>query len=160
MAEIAERLTQAGATAPVACSVSLPAVVPQADVIIACTSSPDVLITPAMVKRDAIICDLSVPHNLPRSFVDERPDVLLFDGGVMRVPGRPDLGWRFGLEKGQAFACMCETMLIGLEPERLKRCAGAVVSVENIALLNESARHHGFELEDFRCFGEVTRIDG
>ena len=143
----------------IVCSTSIDDVVPNADIVVACTSSPDVLITSNMVKRDAIICDLSVPHNLPQSFAIERPDVLLFDGGILRVPGRPDLGWRFGLERGQAFACMCETMLMAMEPEQLRNCAGPTINLNNIGLLNRLGEHHGFELEDFRCFGEVLHIN-
>ncbi|MCP4423640.1 MAG: aminotransferase class III-fold pyridoxal phosphate-dependent enzyme, partial [Chloroflexi bacterium] len=88
---------------------------PQADVVVTAASTTQKLLTPQNLKRDAIVCDTSQPSNVSETIGQERPDVLVMEGGIIAVPGRPDLGWQFGLEPGCSFACMAETMMLALE---------------------------------------------
>src|SRR5690606_10697649 len=100
---------------PIIYTVDIENYLPQADIIVTATSQVNSLITPDMLKFGAVVCDVSRPPDVSCEVKEARPDVLVIDGGVMAVPGCPDLGWDFGFERGQAYACMSETMMLALE---------------------------------------------
>ncbi len=125
---------------------------PQAQVVITATSSVDDLINPKLVAHGSIICDISKPPNVRPSLRQLRPDVLVIDGGIVSVPGRPSLGWNFGFEPGLAYACMAETMMLALEHHYTDMSLGAHLSLENMIYLRQLAEKHGFELAELRSF--------
>ncbi|HUW66222.1 MAG TPA: aminotransferase class III-fold pyridoxal phosphate-dependent enzyme [Spirochaetia bacterium] len=125
---------------------------PQARVVITATSSVDDLINPMWVAKGAIICDISKPSNVRPSLRQIRPDVLVIDGGVVAVPGRPSLGWDFGFEQGLAYACMAETMMLALEHHYTDMSLGADLPLDNLIYLRQLAVKHGFELAQLRSF--------
>ncbi|KJS17582.1 MAG: aminotransferase III [Peptococcaceae bacterium BRH_c4b] len=125
---------------------------PQARVVITATSSVDDLINPMWVAQGAIICDISKPSNVRPSLRQIRPDVLVIDGGVVAVPGRPSLGWDFGFEQGLAYACMAETMMLALEHHYTDMSLGANLSLDNMIYLRQLSIKHGFELAQLRSF--------
>jgi predicted amino acid dehydrogenase len=69
------------------------------------------------------VCELSLPHDVSRRVAAERPDVLVVEGGNMRVPGtfraervrEPGTDFDLALSPGTALACMSETMVLALE---------------------------------------------
>ncbi len=126
--------------------------IPSADVIVAATSSPEALIQPNMLKWGAVVCDMSRPANVSRDVQEQRPDVLVIDGGVVEVPNHPDLGWDFGFEQGQAYACMSETMMLALEQRYENASLGADLNMEHIQYVRELAQTHGFRLAGLRSF--------
>ncbi|MFZ5646965.1 MAG: aminotransferase class III-fold pyridoxal phosphate-dependent enzyme [Bacillota bacterium] len=125
---------------------------PQAEVVITATSSVDDLINPMWVAPGAIICDISKPSNVRPALRQVRPDVLVIDGGVVAVPGRPSLGWDFGFEQGLAYACMAETMMLALEHHYTDMSLGPNLSLDNMIYLRNLAEKHGFELAQLRSF--------
>src|SRR5690606_20073057 len=86
-----------------------------ADVIVTVTSSDTSVIQPHHLKAGAIICDVARPRDVSVRVVKERSDVLVIEGGVVRVPGKPDFGLNFGFPPGTAYACMSETFMLALE---------------------------------------------
>lgn len=137
---------------PVAITVDLRQYLPQADLILAATSSPDALITPDLLKPGALICDMSRPSNVSAEVLEKRPDVLVIDGGVIELPGKPDLGWNFGFGKGLAYACMSETIILALEKIYANTSIGADLNLEYMNQLKNYAVVHGFKLAGFRSF--------
>ncbi|MDA8337268.1 MAG: aminotransferase class III-fold pyridoxal phosphate-dependent enzyme [Peptococcaceae bacterium] len=125
---------------------------PLARVVITATSSPDDLVNPMFVAKGAIICDISKPSNVRPTLRQIRPDVLVIDGGVVAVPGRPSLGWDFGFEQGLAYACMAETMMLALEHHYTDMSLGTDLSLDNLVYLRQLAAKHGFELAQLRSF--------
>lgn len=124
----------------------------QSQVVITATSSIDELIKPHWVTPGAIICDISKPPNVRPSLGQIRPDVLIIDGGVVSVPGRPYMGWDFGFEPGLAYACMAETMMLALEHHYTDMSLGNHLSLDNLIYLKKLAEKHGFELAQLRSF--------
>ncbi|MFZ5596516.1 MAG: aminotransferase class III-fold pyridoxal phosphate-dependent enzyme [Bacillota bacterium] len=127
---------------------------PEAGVVITATSSVDDLINPMWVSPGAIICDISRPSNVRPTLRQIRPDVLVIDGGVVAVPGRPSLGWDFGFEPGLVYACMAETMLLSLEQQYRDISLGSYLSLDDIVYLRGLAVKHGFNLAQLRSFGQ------
>lgn len=124
----------------------------QSQVVITATSSIEELIKPQWVAPGAIICDISKPPNVRPSLGQIRPDVLIIDGGVVSVPGRPYMGWNFGFEPGLAYACMAETMMLALEHHYTDMGLGNHLSLDNLIYLKQLAEKHGFELAQLRSF--------
>lgn len=133
-------------------STGLASTLPQADLVLTATSSVEALVTPELLKDGAVVCDLSRPPNVSRAVKKARPDVLVIDGGVVAVPGLPDLGWSFGFEKGLAYACMAETMILGLEHHSEDTSLGADLNLPNILRLRLAGEALGFKTAWFRSF--------
>lgn len=124
----------------------------QADIVLTVTSAIDAVILPEHLKRGAVVCDVARPRDVSRRVVEERDDVLVIDGGIVKVPGAVDFGFDFGFPPGTAYACMAETMILALEGRYESYTLGkdiTLTQVENIASL---ARDHGFQVDGFRCF--------
>jgi acetylornithine/succinyldiaminopimelate/putrescine aminotransferase/predicted amino acid dehydrogenase len=138
--------------APLTLTVDGAAHLPQADLLMVATSSLDTLITPEVLKHGAVVCDMSRPSNVSARVLQERKDVLVIDGGVIAVPNSPDLGWNFGFEKGTAFACMSETIMLALEKRYEHTSIGADLNLEQLELMRDLAVEHGFALAGFRAF--------
>lgn len=116
-----------------------------ADVIVTATSSPRAAIGAEHLREGAVVCDLSRPRSVTREVEESRADVLVFDGGLVRVPGGPRLG-PYGIARGLAYACMAETIMLALERRFEHTSLGAKLQVEEVEAQRELARKHGFEL--------------
>jgi acetylornithine/succinyldiaminopimelate/putrescine aminotransferase/predicted amino acid dehydrogenase len=145
----AEKVAKEG---PIVKTVDLEHYLPLADVVITATSQVDSLIIPGLLKFGAVVCDVARPPDVSLEVKEARPDVLVIDGGVVEVPGGPDLGWNFGFEKGLAYACMSETMMLALEGEYRHFSLGIDINVDTIAHIKKLALKHGFKLAGLRSF--------
>ncbi|MGE5581937.1 MAG: aminotransferase class III-fold pyridoxal phosphate-dependent enzyme [Bacillota bacterium] len=137
---------------PLVYTVDLEQYLPQADVVVTATSQVNSLITPDMLKFGAVVCDVARPPDVSLEVKEARPDVLVIDGGVIALPGSPDLGWNFGFEKGLAYACMSETMLLALEEIYEHYSLGIDINTEVIDFFKGLAKKHGFKLGGMRSF--------
>lgn len=122
------------------------------DVVVTATSSLADLVNPRNVQFGAVVLDLSRPSNVSREVRDARPDVLVIDGGVVALPGLPSLGWNFGFEQGLAYACMSETIMLGLEHHYEHVSIGGDLDIDHILYTRRLAEKHGFRLADLRSF--------
>ena len=144
---------------PVIYSVDLNGYLPKADVIVTATSQVNSLIQPEMLKFGAIVCDVARPQDVSVEVKEARPDVLVIDGGVVAVPGLPDLGWNFGFETGLAYACMSETIMLALEQQYRHFSLGVDIEIQTIDYLRQLAQKHGFKLAGFRSFDRPLTVE-
>ncbi len=150
--DLTDRVMEAQTSLPLEWSLDRASVLPDCDVVLTATSSTEPLVQPEMLKAGAIVCDLSRPSNTSRSVAVERPDVLVIDGGVVEVYNRPHLGIDFGFPCGLAYACMAETMLLGLEQHYEDTSIGIDLSEKTLTLVSDLASKHGFRLAGLRSF--------
>jgi len=140
---------------PILISTSINEDLRKAEVVVCATSSTNNLLTVDNLGRGAVVCDISRPKNIEREVEFKRPDVLALDGGVIKVPGLPYLGWNFGLDEGLAYACMAETMMLALEQHYEHTSIGSSgVTIDSVLFLRDLAAKHGFELTGLRSFDE------
>jgi fatty aldehyde-generating acyl-ACP reductase len=123
-----------------------------ADLILAVSSSTDVLIFPEDLKSGAVVCDVARPRDVSKQVVQQRNDVLVIEGGVIEVPGAPNFRFNFGFPDKTAYACMSETMILALEGTYESYTLGRDLSVAQIERMGEMAKKHGFKLAGFRAF--------
>ena len=69
------------------------------------------------LMSNALICDVSIPHNLSDKDLALRPDVSCIRGGIVGTPNGESLDARARayLDPGQIYACMAESVILGLE---------------------------------------------
>lgn len=127
-----------------------------ADVIISATSSSGDIIKPSYLKSGALVCDVSLPHDVCREVALERPDVLVIEGGLMNVPNGVDLNYDFGFAPGIALACMTETMSLCMEGRFEPFSLGRGLKIENVREIEQIAKKQGFTLAGFRSFERIV----
>jgi len=125
-----------------------------ADAVITVTSSETEVVLPEHLKAGAIVCDVARPRDVSVRVSKQRPDVLVIEGGVVKVPGDVKFRFDFGFPSQTAYACMSETMILALEgdPSLFNFTLGKDVSVEQVDTISRLAEKHGFELAGFRSF--------
>src|ERR1700733_13251876 len=141
-------------------TVDLAAALRESDLILTATSSTQDVIEPENLRAGAVVCELSLPHDVSRRVAVERPDVLVVEGGNLRVPG--DMKWwrvrepgeqfDMGLPQGTALACMSETMLLALEDRCEPYTLGRGIDIAKVREIDALATKAGFELADMRAF--------
>ena len=152
-AELGEGATESGeGGGDVEISTDIESAVRQADLIVAVTSSVDVIIEPEMLKPGAIVCDVSRPRDVSVRVAEERDDVLVIEGGAVAPPGDVNFNFNFGFPPGLAYACMAETMILALEERIENYSLGKELELAKVREISELAIKHGFKLAGFRSF--------
>ena len=124
----------------------------QAEVVVAVTSSGGNLIQPDMLRCGAVVCDVSRPRDVSWQVGQKRDDVLVIDGGLVRVPGNVDFGFNYGLPPNLTYGCFAETIALTLEGLFEDYSIGKDLSIEQVRRIDDLATKHGFELAALRSF--------
>ena len=130
------------------------------ELILTATSSTHDVIEPEDLRTGAVVCELSLPHDVSRRVALERPDVLVVEGGNMRVPGafrverirEPGTEFDLNLPRGTALACMSETMVLALEDRCEPFTLGRGIELDKVREIDALAERDGFTLADMRAF--------
>jgi predicted amino acid dehydrogenase len=116
-------------------------------VIVASSSSAQPIVFPRHLGAGPlVIADISVPPDVADDVELVRPDVGVIRGGIVRLPCNDDfIVPGVPLERGHVFACMAETMLMGLEGETAN---GSFESIQphQVNQATAWAEKHGFKL--------------
>ena len=134
--------------------------VPRGALVLTATTSTQELIEPSDLQTGAVVCELSLPHDVGRRVALERPDVLVTEGGNIRVPGTPRFArvrepgrdFDLGLPPQTALACMSETMVLALENHRANYTLGRGIDLAKVREIDALAARAGFELAGMRAF--------
>jgi fatty aldehyde-generating acyl-ACP reductase len=138
----------------------------RAQLVLTATSSTREVIEPEDLQTGAVVCELSLPHDVSRRVSLERPDVLVTEGGNMLVPGNPrferirEPGTEFDLNlpPRTALACMSETMLLALLGRFEAFTLGRGIKLDRVIEIESLAKRCGFTLAGMRAFdAAVTR---
>jgi fatty aldehyde-generating acyl-ACP reductase len=118
------------------------------------------VIQPEDLQTGAVVCELSLPHDVSRRVAVERPDVLVSEGGNMVVPGdpffervrEPGTAFDLNLPPRTALACMSETMVLALENRAECYTLGRGIDIDKVIEIQRLAERCGFTLADMRAF--------
>ena len=132
----------------------------RSQLVLTATSSTQDVIQPEDLQTGAVVCEISLPHDVSRRVALERPDVLVTEGGNMVVPGNPyfervrETGTEFDLNlpPRTALACMSETMVLALEKRAECYTLGRGIDVNRVVEIEQLATRCGFTLADMRAF--------
>ncbi len=114
-----------------------------ADVIIVATNARDAIIQPKHLKRNAIIYDITQPRNTSKEVENQRKDVKLIDGGLVRTPGI-NYHFNFGLPLETAFGCLTETMILAAENINKHYSLGKV-EIKKVKEITKLAEKYNFK---------------
>jgi fatty aldehyde-generating acyl-ACP reductase len=124
----------------------------QADLVLTVTNAIDAVIEPQHLKSGAVVCDVARPRDVSRQVVAERNDVLVIEGGMVKVPGPVNFNFNFGFPPGMAYACMAETITLALEGNYQNCTLGKDIKLEQVETMRRMATRHGFVVSGFRSF--------
>jgi predicted amino acid dehydrogenase len=116
----------------------------EADVVLSASGAARPIIEPEHLRRGAVVCDVAQPPDVSPRVARERDDVLVFEGGIVDMPGAADLGFDLALPPGKTYACMAEAMVLALEGRYESYSLGKRVQVEQVHEIARLARRHGF----------------
>jgi len=140
---LGEELVRSGA---VEVSVDAAGLLPEADVVICATSSPERMVQPDRLRRSAIVCDVSRPSNVGAEVHLRRPDVTVVNSGVVRLPGDATLGFNSSLARGHAYACMAETMMLAMAQRYEDTSLGFELPLRQVFEMEKLAQELGFRV--------------
>jgi predicted amino acid dehydrogenase len=126
-----------------------------ADLVLTATSAVSDVVEPEDLRPGAVVCEVSLPHDVSRRVAVERPDVLVTEGGNVRVPGAVNFNFDFGLPPQTALACMSETMILTLENRFENYSLGRGINIHKVLEIERLAAKHGFELAGMRAFDKA-----
>lgn len=124
----------------------------QADMVLTVTNAVHTVIEQHHLKSGAVVCDVARPRDVSRQVVEQRDDVLVIEGGIVKVPGQVNFNFDFGFPPRMAFACMAETMTLALEGHYRSYTLGRNISLEKAQAMHGMATKHGFTVNGFRSF--------
>ncbi|HMQ50829.1 MAG TPA: shikimate dehydrogenase [Anaerolineae bacterium] len=124
----------------------------QADMVLTVTNAIETVIEPGHLKSGSVVCDVARPRDVSRQVVEQRDDVLVIEGGMVKVPGPVNFNFNFGFPSGMAFACMAETITLALEGRKESFTLGKNISLTQVQTMAEMASRHGFSVSGFRSF--------
>ncbi|MCP4093333.1 MAG: aminotransferase class III-fold pyridoxal phosphate-dependent enzyme [Planctomycetes bacterium] len=124
-------------------------------VIVTASNSTKPIVYPEHVAEDVatVFLDISVPGDAAPGLEEARPKMSYIRGGIVRLPNgmaesRLQLpGWH--LPDGHAYACLAETILLGLEELDSDYSCGPV-NPARVRHIMELAAKHGFELGSYQ----------
>ena len=156
---LAEEL-RAKSSSTIRVSTELDQVLPEADIVVCVSAAVETLVEPRHLKPGAVVCDVARPRDVSTAVADERDDVLVIEGGVVKPPGDVDFGMNFGFPPGLCYACMAETALLAVAGKFESYSLGRHLEREKVEAISELAAHHGFELAGFRSFERAMDAAG
>jgi fatty aldehyde-generating acyl-ACP reductase len=125
---------------------NLKAALREADVVITLNSVLEAPLEPEDLKTGAVVCDVARSRDVSRKVVEKRKDVLVIEGGVIDVPGKPEFNFNFGVPLGKCFACMAEVMILALEKRYESYSLGREITIGQVEEMGRLAQKHGFKL--------------
>lgn len=118
-----------------------------ADLLVCSANAAEAFISPENLKQNVLICDIAVPHNISDDLLQQRPDIHCLRGGIVKTPHGESLDSRARayLKAGEVYACMAETIVLGLENYQQHYSYGNI-STEQVKTIMAYSLKHGFTL--------------
>jgi predicted amino acid dehydrogenase len=126
--------------------VNIEEVIRTAHGVLSATSQGKGFIEPAWLKEMAVVCDAARPPDLKSSVRKDRPDVLVFEGGVVKFVepylfGRANI---LGFDQTLNLACLSETVTLAMSGVKQSYSLGNRISYEQAQRVYRLALSHGF----------------
>ncbi|MCC7491569.1 MAG: hypothetical protein IT204_04440 [Fimbriimonadaceae bacterium] len=142
-----------GARAELRVATDLATTLPRCAAVVCVSASTETLVEPQHLRPGAVVCDVARPRDVSVAVAQQRDDVLVIEGGVVKPPGEHvDFGFNFGFPPGLSYACMAETALLALSGRIESYSLGRDLNRAQIDGIAALAAQHGFQLAGFRSF--------
>ncbi|MET1077025.1 MAG: aminotransferase class III-fold pyridoxal phosphate-dependent enzyme [Pseudomonas sp.] len=123
----------------------------RARIVLCAANAPQPFLGAEHFAENSVICDIAVPLNVDQDLPSQRADLLYMHGGIVQTPLGDGLApnVRAYLKQGQLYACMAESVLMGLSGMRGHYSYGDI-SREQVQQIRAIAATHGFGLAQFK----------
>lgn len=125
----------------------------EADVIVVATSADNALIRAEILKENAIVYDITQPKNTSKMISIERPDVIVVDGALVKLPKYVSHNFDYGLPPNLTFSCLAETMILAAEDEESNFSIGDV-DPEKVSYIINLAKKYNIVTAPLNNLGE------
>jgi|AntDeeMinimDraft_5_1070356.scaffolds.fasta_scaffold19297_2 predicted amino acid dehydrogenase len=122
-------------------------------VIITVSGAVETLFSPQDLLSGSVVCDVARPRDVAHNVNGQRNDVLVIEGGIVKIPGEVNFNFNFGVGAPNAYACMAETMLLTLESKFANYSIGPDIEISKVKEIKKIAQKHGFKLAGLRSYG-------
>jgi acetylornithine/succinyldiaminopimelate/putrescine aminotransferase/predicted amino acid dehydrogenase len=123
----------------------------QADLLVCAANSSEDFIQDQHLKTNVLICDIAVPYNISETLLAKRPDIQCLRGGIVNTPNGESLDPRARayLKTGQLYACMAETVVLGLSNYQGHYSYGNITK-QQVKTIMQLAAEHGLALAEYK----------
>lgn len=137
-----------GLEPPVALTLDLEHELPKMGFVVSATSQGKAFIDAKVLAPGAIVCDAARPADVVADIRQLRPDVFVYEGGLVRLPQAITFGRRnvIGCEPGVNLACLSETIVLAMSGIRRDMSIGAEPSLAEAEEIFRLAQRHGFRV--------------
>jgi acetylornithine/succinyldiaminopimelate/putrescine aminotransferase/predicted amino acid dehydrogenase len=113
---------------------------PTAHIVLTATNAVAPFIASRHLRRGAMVCDVSRPFNIAPDLIEQRSDLRLVSGGLVRAPEPSALGYLEERDQHNVLvACAAETIVLALSGHQSRHLCGRldVATIEEIGRLAE-----------------------
>jgi len=135
-----------GINCPLKTSLDITRTLPECDMIVAASNSPEYIIFSQHLKPGAVVCDVARPADVAPEVGEKRNDVLILEGGLVQYPDAVAFGPNLGYRDGVNLACLSETILLALEGDYQDYSIGLKLPLETLQYFRQLGKKHGFGL--------------
>jgi predicted amino acid dehydrogenase len=125
-----------------------------ADLVVATTSALEPVIDVSSLKSGAVVCDVARPPDIKEAAAARRSDILVIESGEILLPEGAVLNYDIGLPPGTIYACLAETLLLGLEQRYGHYTLGREIDPQRVREIEAIGEKHGLRLAPIRSFGK------
>ncbi len=150
----ADKLSQTS-IAKITCHKRISEAICNADIVISATSALTTIIDPINLKPGSIVCDVALPANIAREVSRARRDLIVFEGGLAKVPfinRVMDGKWNQLMPHNAIYGCLAEGLILGFEG--LFECYSigrGNITQNRIETIIKIGRKHGFQTSEYFC---------
>lgn len=144
--DIEAALAAAGQAPLVRTTVSLAEGLGAADAALSASSMGKAFIDPGLFRAGAVVCDVARPLDVVGRVQTARPDVLAYEGGILRLPENIRFGAQnvLGYPRGFNLACLSETIVLAMEGATRSYSIGNHLCYDEANWIYQRAVAHGF----------------
>lgn len=145
---VAKLAGRSGLEPPVAVTIDLERELPEMEFVVSATSQGKAFIDASVLAPGAVVCDAARPADVVANIRELRPDVFVYEGGLVRLPQPISFGRRnvVGCEPGINLACLSETIVLTMSGIRRDMSIGAEPPLSDAEEIFRLAQHHGFKV--------------
>ena len=132
-----------------------------ADIILTATSALMPIIDIADIKKGAIICDVSLPPNIPKESLERRKDVFVFNGGKAKLRNVviQNDKWQKLMPQNSIYGCLAEGLILCIEKRFENYSIGrGSISEDKVEELLILGRKNGIILADFTFHEKIYSL--
>jgi predicted amino acid dehydrogenase len=114
------------------------------NVVIVSTNQGEPFLETCHFNPGTLVYDISIPTNCTDELIHNNKGIRVIFGGIAELPGHEKIGViGLPLEKGFAYGCISETLILGFENWQDHFSYGPI-STQQVELIGKMARSHGF----------------